>query len=138
MINLVEVITDLAVASARFGLDMAVFAVTRQLSFEFVVLGVDRLDCLALDQNRSVVLLSRNDGYKVVDTKINAKCCIMDQLSLRFYLYTVRSLAPEVSPLLYKTIMYFDVFAGLAHVSLALSASVFEWLETKVLTAIQI
>src|SRR5690625_1618549 len=92
MTNLVEVITDLAVASARVGLDVAVVAATRQLSFEFVVLGVDRLDCLVLDQNRSVVLLSRNDGYKVVDTKINAKCVIRVQFSWRFYLFTVDKL----------------------------------------------
>src|SRR5690625_1942192 len=113
MTNLVEVIIDLAVASARFGLDMVVFAVTRQLSLEFVVLGVDRLDCLALDQNRSVVLLSRNDGYKVVDAKINAKCVIRVQFSWRFYLFTVDKLDHEDCTQWHNHHIINDGFAGL-------------------------
>src|SRR5690625_1552989 len=135
MTNLVEVITDLAVASARFGLDVAVFAVTRQLSFEFVVLGVDRLDCLARDQSRSVVLLSRNDGYKVVDTKINAKCVIRVQFSWRFYLFTVDKLDHEGCTQWHNPHIIYDGFAGLAVVRLALATSDLEWLNSKVLTA---
>src|SRR5690625_2014374 len=137
MTNLVEVSTDLAVASARFGLDVAVFAVTRQLSFEFVVVGVDRLDCLALDQNMSVVLLSRNDGYKVVDTKINAKCVIRVQFSWRFYLFTVDTLDHEGCTQWHNPHIIYDGFVGLAVVRLVLAASDFERLETKVLTASQ-
>src|SRR5690554_7860022 len=90
-----EIVTDLAVSSARFGADVAVLAVTRQLSLEFVVLGIDRLDGLALDQNRRVVLLSRNDGYKVVDTKINAKGIIRVRFGWRLYRFTVDKRSEE-------------------------------------------
>src|SRR5690554_2874633 len=132
-----EIVTDLAVSSARFGADVAVLAVTRQLSLEFVVLGIDRLDGLALDQNRRVVLLSRNDGYKVVDTKINAKCVIRVQFSWRFYLFTVDKLDHEGCTQWHNPHIVYDGFAGLAVVRLVLAASDFERLETKVLTASQ-